>query len=195
LDEGLRAAERSWWRWWPVTIGALAIGLVYLAHAAGCGWCIAKRPHEALAIVLVCAAILAHGARAFRDRSPAHLLLALLAVAFLCREIHWRWTHKGVYVMAGLIFLWGIIWHRRVWQRLRVGSFWPWLCATGWTYVLANLVARRVFRGILPREQALHVALEEVLENTAHLMLFVTAFADRFGGSSAARAGGAEADA
>ena len=76
---------------------------------------------------------------------------------------------------------WGWYLAKRLWPAAHVGRLWQWLCAMGATYVLAPLVARRVFRGVLPNEAELHVAWEEIVENAGHLTLIITAFADRFG--------------
>jgi hypothetical protein len=154
---------------------------VYVAHATGADWYLVKRPHEYAAVGLLAAAAAACTVRAHGGRSRAHLLLAFLAVAFLAREIHWEWTTKGVYVVLAALAVWAAIWRGHLTPAVRIGRFWPWLCATGFAYVLAQVIARRAFRGVLPYEQDLHALLEEVVENAAHAMLIVTAFADRFG--------------
>ena len=49
------------------------------------------------------------------------------------------------------------------------------LAGTAFTYFLSIVIARRVFSidhlGLLPNEVNVHVALEEILENIAHLYL------------------------
>jgi hypothetical protein len=171
----------AWLAWWPVVIGPLALASVWTASSAGWDGYLAKRPQEVLAICLMSVAVLACVGRAWTGRNPAHLLLAGLSVAFLLREIHWDWTTKGVYVGVAGLMVWAGVWRKRLRPAMHVGRFWQWLCATGATYVLAQLIARRAFRGVLPNEAELHVAYEEVIENAAHLMLIVTAFAGRFG--------------
>lgn len=181
MNEGRLADRPGWLAWWPVAIGPLAVASVWAASLVGWDWYLAKGPHEAIALCLMPAAVLSYIARVRTSRNPAHLLLAGLAVAFLLREIHWGWTCKGVYAMLTALVVWAGAWRKRLRPAVHVGRFWQWLCATGATYVLAQLIARRVFRGVLPDEAELHIVYEEAVENAAHLMLIVTAFADRFG--------------
>jgi hypothetical protein len=44
-----------------------------------------------------------------------------------------------------------------------------------WTYLFSQLIARRVFRDILPNERLLHIPLEETAETFAHLSFLVFA--------------------
>ena len=44
-----------------------------------------------------------------------------------------------------------------------------------WTYILSQLFARRAFKGLLPNEEQLNVALEETSETAAHLFFLVFA--------------------
>jgi hypothetical protein len=179
-------AESDRWslrHWWPLALGPLAILCVYGAHHVGWTSIIAKPPHEALALVLIFSASLAFAARALHGDGPAYTILGVLATAFACREVHWAWTHKGVYVAVLGVFVWALCWRERLLPNVMAGRFLPWLVSTGFVYVLSVLVARRAFRGILPLEPELHVALEETLENVAHAMLLLTAFSDRFGRS------------
>jgi len=171
----------GWLAWWPVVIGPLTVAGVWAASSVGWDWCLAKGPHEVIAICLLSAAVLTYVARTRTGGNPVHLLLTVLAVVFLLREIHWDWTSPGVYVAVACLGVWTAVWRKRLWPAVHVGRLWQWLCATGATYVLAQLIARRVLRDMLPDEQHLHSAYEELTENAAHLMLLVTAFADRFG--------------
>ena len=175
-------APLRWWAWWPVLLGPAAIGLTYLAYWRDWTWFLNKWHHEVLAVCLLAVTALAFLTRAWRGRNPAHIILTGLAVAFLCREIHFAGTNLGVYIALVLLGAWAWHWRVRLLAASKVGHFRPWLCAAGCTYVLAQLVARRVFRG-LPLEEVLQYPgwLEEVVETMAHILLLITAFADLFG--------------
>ena len=78
--------------------------------------------------------------------------------------------------------IWGWLWSNRWNAAMHAGRLWLWLCCTGWTYLLSQLMSRRAMK-FLPLEGAphrLHVPMEESIENVAHIMLIVCAFADRF---------------
>ena len=179
-----------WWSWWPVLLRPAAMGLTYLAywltHVAewqDWGWYLYKKNHEVLAVCLLAVAALVYLVRAWRGRTPVHIILTVLAVAFLCREIHFTGTDLGVYVTLVILAVWAWHWRDRLSTASRVGQFRPWLFAAGCTYVLAQLIARRAFGDHLPYDQVMHKYgwLEEAVETMAHILLLVTAFADRFG--------------
>ncbi len=161
---------------WPglLAVGPLVIAFVYLAHAQG--WAvITKTPNEIYAVSILGPALLAFLYRAWQTRRLLHLLMAGFAFTAWMREWHFGWTHDGVYLMLAVLM--GLAW----WQRDNLkpqadtGSFMPWFKGTLVVYFLSVLVAKRVFRDILPNEQPVHVALEELLENAAHTMLLLTA--------------------
>jgi hypothetical protein len=62
------------------------------------------------------------------------------------------------------------------------------LVATGWAYLLSQLIARRVFR-FVPLEDVLHVPAEEVTETMAHTMLAGIAISGLIGWVRQSRAG------
>jgi hypothetical protein len=158
----------------------------YVADAQGWDFYLQKSPHEIAAVVLTGVALLCQSARWYTGRNPVHKWLAFLALAFLCREIHFEGTGEGVYVALGILLVWGWLSRERLLEGAAVGRLGQWVLATGWTYLLSQLIARRVFRYIhLPDEQGMHVMLEEVVENVAHILLIITAFADRFGADKA----------
>jgi len=160
------------WRWWPVLVPPLAVPAVYAAHALGWDHLIAKAPQEIAALVLMPVAAIVFAVRWAAGRRPLHLVLAALSIAFLCREIHFPGTEKGVYVAVGLIGVWAFLWRRRLLGSLLGRPAGRWLIVVMWSYFLALLVQRRAFR-FLPDEQALHVQFEELLENVSHLLLVV----------------------
>ena len=187
-----------WWSWWPVLLGPAAMGLTYLAywlthvrHWQDWGWYLNKTHHEVLSERLLELTVLVYLIRAWRGRNPAHIILTGLAVAFLWREYHWEWTEVGdqdwtkiiLYGALVVLGIWAWHWRERLSAATRAGQLRPWLCAAGCTYVLAQLIARRAFGDHLPYDQDMHKFgwLEEAVETMAHILLLVTAFADRFG--------------
>ncbi|HEV55871.1 MAG TPA: hypothetical protein ENN87_00020 [Phycisphaerales bacterium] len=165
-------------QWWPLLIGPLAMGVVYVADWAGHESLVSRQTNESLALVLLSIPLVLFLLRAKMLRSEMHLFMGLLCLAFFCREWHFAGTSKGIYVALALLGLWAV--KRKAvleaalgWGRLRM-----WLFATAMTYLLSQLIARRVFRYVgLPREADLHVLLEETVETAAHLMMIVAAVA------------------
>ena len=99
----------------------------------------------------------------------------MLAVALLCREIHFAGTHHGIYVALAAISLWAWYWRERLSVPFNRGPLRPLLLSSFAVYIFSQLIARRIFRGILPDEARLHIPLEEVAENVGHLVLLATA--------------------
>ena len=153
------------------------MGFVYVASSAEWTYVLRKGVLERAAIWLMVMAFVVWLNAALRARTALHVIMTALAFVFLCREIHFAGTSTGVYVGVVAVGVWAFAWRERLREPLDRGQVWPWLTATAWTYVLSQLVARRVFR-FLPMEDPLHVPLEETVETVAHTMLVVTAFAD-----------------
>lgn len=156
--------------------------LVYVAYVLQWSQLLDKSLQETLALVITVLAFISFSLRYYSGRSPVHLILVVLAVVFFCREVHFAGTSSGVYVALVVIGAWVMYWRRRLKPLIDNGQFRFWLVSTLGTYLLSQLIARRVFR-FLPHESELHVPLEEIVENAAHLMLFVTSFVGRRQGS------------
>lgn len=171
-----------WWHWWPVLLGPATVLLTCVAYWGDWDWFLSKQLHETVALALLAAATAAYLSAAWRGRSPVHVILTVLAAAFLFREIHFVGTSNGVYVVLVVLIAWSWHWRGRLLPATAVGRLRPWLFASVCTYVLAQLVARRVFRG-MPLEETLQGPgwLEEAVETMAHAVLLITAFADLFG--------------
>lgn len=177
----LRAVR--WRQWWPLAIGPAGILFVYAAHAMGWKAVLAKANLEFLALWLTLGSAMALAIRWRLTREPVYLVLAALAVAFLCREFHWEWTSKAVYAAVAAIGIWGYVWRGRIVPYLSVHpSFLLWLMSTAFMYFFSQVIARRAFRHVLPDEQLLHVSLEEIAETLAHTMLLIGSFLPLYGG-------------
>ena len=117
--------------------------------------------------------------RAWRTENPFCAILTGLAVAFTCREIHFAGTDIGVKVALGILVVWTILLRKRLAGAVGNIAHVRWVAASALAYVLSMLVAKRVFKpgrlGIIPNEGVIHIALEEGLELTAHLLLLLSA--------------------
>ena len=117
--------------------------------------------------------------RSLLFRLEIDYILLTMAVNFLCREIHFVGTDNGVVIVAAIVLAWAVYWKDRIWANIeKAKAVQIALAGTVFTYFLSIVIARRVFSaeylGGLPIEADIHVALEEVLENIAHLYLICT---------------------
>lgn len=111
-------------------------------------------------------------------RSQFHLFMGCLSGSFFCREWHFAGTSTGVYVALVLLGIWAFKQRRLFGKFIRKDWFRILLFSTFATYLLSQLIARRVFRHLyLPQEAQLHINLEETVETTAHVMLIIVSFA------------------
>ena len=163
-----------------LSLPVLAAFSTYPAHVSDFQAWNYKGTHEPLALTLLGPAAVAFGLHALVARDRLRLLLSLLAVAFYCREWHFAGTSKGVYVALAVLGIWGWVWRRPVMDTLSNRRVLIPLVATGWAYLLSQLIARRVFR-FVPFEELLHVPAEEVTETMAHMMLTSIALAGLIG--------------
>jgi hypothetical protein len=137
---------------------------------------IIKEYHEVLAIYIMSVAVILFLIRSLLYRLEIDYILLTMAANFLCREIHFIGTDNGVVIVGAIVLVWIFYWKDRIWLNIEHAKLVQIaLVGTAFTYFLAILVARRVFStdhlALLPNEAHLHVALEEVLENIAHLYL------------------------
>jgi len=114
--------------------------------------------------------------RSLLYRLEIDYVLLTMAVNFLCREIHFIGTNNAVIIVAAIILVWVFYWRDRIWKNIENAKVVKVaLVGTAFTYFLSILIARRVFSidhlALLPYEANVHVELEEVLENIAHLYL------------------------
>jgi hypothetical protein len=165
-------------KWWPVLLGPLGILYVYAMDAAGLGYFVGRHTNELAAMPIIGLVSLLFWTAAIRYRSEFHLVLAVLTLGFFFREWHFEGTGTGVYAVLLICLVWAALRRGRLKQPYVTGSTRYWLVAALTTYLLSQLIARRVFSagelGWLPYEHALHISLEETVENLAHLMMLVT---------------------
>jgi len=161
------------WPLWPALAPLLVIPATYLLDATGLSRLSGRGVQETAALVLMPAAVLVYSLRYALGRDRLHLVLLALSIAFLGREIHFTGTHRGVYVAMALIGVWCFVWRRSLLDGLRRNSRRTrWVVLMMWAYAVAMLIQRRAFR-VLPREADLHIQMEEMAENIAHLFLIV----------------------
>jgi len=163
-------------RRWVLSISRIFFPETGLCDGKACrdGY-LSKSRLENAGVVLIAIVLGANAVRYYVRRNPVHLVFGALALAFVCREVHFTGTSSGVYVALVLIGAWVFLWRRKLAPSLFVRTFRVWLGSTAVTYVLSQLIARRVFRKLnLPYEDAVNVPLEELVENVAHVMFLVT---------------------
>ncbi len=185
-----RQVLQTWWRQirspaliWIVLPALVGIAFVYWAqaHPPHQRW-LAKSPHENAAIVLLSIATVLFLVRAWLYRLEIDYLLLVMAINFLCREIHFTGTDNGVVLVFSGVALMAAFWARRILATLSNAPLVRLaLAGTFVTYLLGQLIQRRVFKTgripLLPDEALLHVPLEEITENIAHLYYIFIALA------------------
>lgn len=118
--------------------------------------------------------------RAVCYRLEIDFILAVMSINFLCRKLHFVGTDNAVVIVAGLVLIWILLRKSQIWASIgQAKLFRISLTGTVFTYFISILIARRVFSiehlALLPNEANVHVALEQVLENIAHLFLVISA--------------------
>jgi hypothetical protein len=174
--------------WWILLPGLLAVVLVYAVnHFNIYPWLISKIFHEGFAPWLVLAIFLILLTTSLISRDSLMIFLAVLALVFLVRELNdttfflfgGEYLFKSKKLVDCLLVgmgLWAIGWHEKLFTGFnRSIKLKILLSGVLWTYLFSQLIARRVFRGILPDERLLHVPLEETVETAAHLFFLVFA--------------------
>ncbi len=170
---------RGIWCFLPAILGII---FVYWANNYSTDL-ILKDYHETLAICIMSIAVILFLIRSLLFRLEIDYILLTMAVNFLCREIHFIGTDNAVVIVGAIVLIWIFYWKDRIWLNIENAKLVQIaLVGTAFTYFVAILVQRRVFSidhlALLPNEANLHVALEEVLENIAHLyFVFIGIFA------------------
>lgn len=171
--------ERTWFA--LAAVALLPVALVIVAER--CGWTAlgaqGKAAYEHAAVPILAATTIVWIVRAVLQRSRFFVLLAVQALVFTCREIHFQGTHKGVYIATAAVAVWAVTWawtHRR---RLKAADVsWvqvSFLLAAATTYLVSIIIQRRWFKWV-PGEPGLHVALEEASETLGHVLFLGAAW-------------------
>lgn len=173
---------------WILLPGLIAVLLVYAAHHLNvCTFILSKPFHEHLALWLVASVFLVLVIKSLLSRDPLMIYLAALALVFFVREFHDTTvnlfgeaylveTKKPVNFLFAGMGLWGIGWRERLFSGLnRFRLLQVAIFGMLWGYFFSQVIARRVFKGILPDENLLHVPFEETAETGAHLFFLLFA--------------------
>ena len=173
---------------WILLPGLLALSLVYAVHYFGISpQLTTKIFHESFAPWLLLIVLLIFLTASFLSRDALVMYLSGLALVFLIRELN-----ATVLTVFGGEYLFK---SKKLVDCLLVGmALWAWgwreklftccnrsialkilISGVLWTYLFSQLIARRVFRDILPEENLLHVPMEETAETAAHVFLLVCA--------------------
>jgi len=167
---------------WTLLPGFCAVSLVYLVHHSNLPPQLTTRlSHEGFAPWLVFMVLVILLAKSLLSRDPLIIFLTVLAQVFLIRELNdtvfiifdeeYLFKSKKLVdcLLVGMV-LWAYCWHEKLFECLnRSIPLKVLLSGMLWTYLFSQLIARRVFRDILPDERLLHIPLEETAETAAHL--------------------------
>ena len=170
--------------WLLLFIGPLTMGLVYLGRAMKIASLSevssVKETQEMIAMPMVGIALAIFLYIAIKTNRLISWMMVLLSANFLWREWNQLGARYGVYLILAIF---GVIWFSQFkkivtdFNRRGIGLL---MLFSGFTYLLSQLVSKRVFkaRGIfpgLPDEPLLHVQFEELTETAAHFTLIVVA--------------------
>lgn len=173
LKEWLKIISSSGlWAFFPVIIGVF-IG--YWCEAKGCTQEIVKYYTEIGAVILMSLTVLIFFLLVALYRLKTDIVLLIVSIGFLCREIHFVGTDSGVVVVAviaGLLAWW---WRDDILDELAGKNQWKAaIFCMCWSYLVTILIQRRVFKTgripLLPHEELIHISLEEITEDVAHLV-------------------------
>lgn len=167
-------------RWWPVNWWLFLIGpaaLAFMTVGYTYGWDTINATLDVAGPYLVGFALAMYALRIAVTRNPLYVIVGMLAVALLCREIHFAFTDHLVTVLAPVAVVWAVIWRKRLIEPLRDWRHTSWLLAAFWTYVFSQFITQRIFKHIpvIPREGEIHSQLEESLETVAHCVFIMAA--------------------
>ena len=173
---------------WILLPGLLAVSGVYAVyHFNTYTWISERDFNENLALFLVPMIVLVLTAKSVLSKDPLMTYLAVLALVFLVRELDdtfftlfgrtYVFESKKLveFLLVGMC-LWAFVWQEQLFNSLnRFAILKISIFGVLWTYFFSQVIARRVFRGILPNEGLLHVPLEETTETAGHLFFLIFA--------------------
>ncbi len=160
-------------RWGICLIPLFAILLTVILSQTNASGLLEKDLHETIAIWLTGAAFALTIVRYFVHRADFYKIMIFLTGALLFREIHIDDTGELVYLNVIIAAVWMALWRKRIRGEMTTPAISSGFVGTWMSYVIALLIARRAF-AFIPGEDALHIALEEMLETTGHVFLVMT---------------------
>lgn len=173
---------------WILLPGFLALSLVYAVHYFDFSPKVTTKIfHENFAPWLVLVVCLIFLIKSLLSRDALVLYLCVLALVFLIRELNstvitafgGEYLFKSKKLVDCLLVgmaLWAWGWRDKLFACLKRSKALKVLIpGVLWTYLFSQLIARRVFRGILPEENLLHVPMEETAETAAHMFFLACA--------------------
>ena len=170
---------------WVLLPAFATLGIAYLGDSLE--WPIKNKGfNENLAIYVLSICTLVFVIRLSISRNVLDVLLTIMSANFLCREIHFAGTTKGVYIVAAVVLIVGIVQQKRIFEILSESFLQRILLfGTAWTYFFALLIQRRFFKAraifgyieFLPREREMCIILEETMGNTAHSLFLLLGLA------------------
>lgn len=166
-------APARWRHFWPLFMGPTAVVLVVLASFFYKGFATLDTPLDRIApwVLLVAAGM--YWVRAIVTRNFLYTILTIVAGTLLLRELHWSPTMKiAAYPILGVCGVWMLVCRDLLAEPFRDRRHTIWLIAVAATYVLSQLVERRVFK-FIPGEGNIHSKIEESIELAGHLALVV----------------------
>jgi hypothetical protein len=164
----------------------ISVLLVYTVHHFNIyPWLITKDFNENIALWLVLMIFVLLFTNSLISRDSLIIYLTVLALVFFIRELddmvltffgssYIFKSKKLVDCFLVVMGIWAFGWHEKLFAclnrsiMLKVSLF-----GVLWTYLFSQLIARRVFRDILPNESLLHIPLEETAETFAHLFFLI----------------------
>ena len=162
------------WAFFPVI---LAVLIGYWCHSQGITQEKVKYYSEFAAVVLMALTVLIFLIRVVLYKLKLDIVFFIVSVGFLCREIHFVGTDTGVVVVAvvaGILAWW---WRDDILDELAdKNQLKAVIFCMCWSYLVTLMIQRRAFSerhlALLPDEGLVHITLEEITENAAHLAFF-----------------------
>jgi hypothetical protein len=182
----LLMSPRNWWLFIPAVI---AVGSVYAADALHFSLFLIKGNQESAAFYILGVAIFLLIYSTVKYRDAASLFLLVLCCNFFIREMDSSELNIGsravtmhtkgyIYLALAVMAVWAFfIKEKLVVMFNKFITLKAALLSMLSTYIFSQAVARRLFKHIplLPHESEIHIIMEEVVENYAHITFVMLA--------------------
>lgn len=170
---------KNFWIYIPVI---LSFATTYTAYHLELSEILDKGNNEYLAVILISTVCIISLITAILSRFLfISSFFFLLGLNFLIRELDatkWQIPYIGDFKLRTKEYIYFALVALAVWAFYKFGAIRRYFSENPparklfmmmlITYVLSQLVARRVFKHIIPDERAIHIPLEEITENFAH---------------------------